>query len=93
MFRQVLLAAAASLLTGTAEPHPSTGRIEGTVRDSAGAPIANVQVIVVSRPWTAMSDSAGTDTGLATPDREPSRSRGQKRPSRLRLTSPDPHAP
>jgi Uncharacterized protein containing a von Willebrand factor type A (vWA) domain len=59
MFRQVLLAAAASLLTGTAEPHPSTGRIEGTVRDSAGAPIANVQVIVVSRPWTAMSDSAG----------------------------------
>ena len=34
-----------------------------------------------------MSDSAGTDTGLATPDREPSRSRGQKRPSRLRLAT------
>ena len=32
-----------------------------------------------------MSDSAGTDTGLATPDREPSRSRRQKRPSQLRL--------
>ena len=34
-----------------------------------------------------MSDSAGTDTGLATPDREPSRSRRQKRPSRLRLAT------
>jgi preprotein translocase subunit SecE len=32
-----------------------------------------------------MSDSAGTDTGLATPDREPPRGRGQKRPNRLRL--------
>ena len=32
-----------------------------------------------------MSDSAGTDAGLATPDREPPRSRRQKRPSRLRL--------
>jgi preprotein translocase subunit SecE len=34
-----------------------------------------------------MSDSAGTDTGLATPDREPSSSRRQKRPSRLRLAT------
>jgi preprotein translocase subunit SecE len=34
-----------------------------------------------------MSDSAGTDTGLATPDREPSRGRGSKRPSRLRLAT------
>jgi Ca-activated chloride channel homolog len=57
MYRQALLAAA--LFTGAAGPTPSTGRIEGTVRDSAGAPIANAQVIVVSRPWTAMSDSAG----------------------------------
>jgi Ca-activated chloride channel homolog len=57
MYRQALLAAV--LLTGATEPPPSTGRIEGTVRDSAGAPVANAQVIVVSRPWTAMSDSAG----------------------------------
>ena len=57
MYRQALLAAA--LFTGAVEPTPSTGRIEGIVRDSAGAPIANAQVIVVSRPWTAMSDSAG----------------------------------
>ncbi len=34
-----------------------------------------------------MSDSAGTDTGFATPDREPSRSGKQKRPSRLRLAT------
>ena len=57
MYRQALLAAA--LFTGAAEPSPSTGRIEGTVRDSAGVPVANAQVIVVSRPWTAMSDSLG----------------------------------
>jgi Ca-activated chloride channel family protein len=57
MYRPALFAAL--LLTGAAEPPPSTGRIEGTVRDSAGAAIANAQVIVVARPWTAMSDSAG----------------------------------
>ena len=57
MSRLALLAAL--LLTGAVEPRPSTGRIEGTVRNSAGAPVANAQVIVVSRPWTAMSDSAG----------------------------------
>ena len=34
-----------------------------------------------------MSDSAGTDTGLATPDRDrpSSRKSGERRPSRLRL--------
>ena len=33
-----------------------------------------------------MSDSAGTDTGLATPDRgRPARDGGQRRPGRLRL--------
>ena len=50
---------AAALVTGAAEPSPSTGRIEGTVRDSAGVLVANAQVVVVSRPWTAMSDSLG----------------------------------
>ena len=35
-----------------------------------------------------MSDSAGTDTGLATPDRgRPAGSRRQKRPGRLRLAT------
>ena len=35
-----------------------------------------------------MSDSAGTDTGLATPDPDrPARSRRVKRPSRLRLAT------
>jgi Ca-activated chloride channel homolog len=62
MYRQALLAAL--LLTGAAEPPPSAGRIEGTVRNSAGAPVANAQVIAVGRPWTAMSDSTG-QYGLA----------------------------
>jgi Ca-activated chloride channel family protein len=57
MYRQALLAAL--LLTGAAEPPPPAGRIEGTVRDSTGAAIANAQVTVASRPWTAMSDSTG----------------------------------
>ena len=35
-----------------------------------------------------MSDSAGTDTGLATPDRgRPGRGGGQRRPGRLRLAT------
>jgi len=34
-----------------------------------------------------MSDSAGTDTGLATPGRGPSRGAGQRRPGRLRLAA------
>jgi Ca-activated chloride channel homolog len=58
MHRHALFAAAL-LLAGAAEPPPHTGRIEGTVRDSAGAAVADAQVIVVSRPWTAMSDSLG----------------------------------
>jgi Ca-activated chloride channel family protein len=58
LHRGPMLAAAMLLLVAADHP-PTTGRIEGTVRDSAGAPIANAQVIVVSRRWTAMSDSAG----------------------------------
>jgi preprotein translocase subunit SecE len=35
-----------------------------------------------------MSDSAGTDTGLATPDRgRPAGGKGQRRPGRLRLAT------
>ena len=57
--RGALLAAAVLLLAAADAPHRATGRIEGTVRDSAGTPIAHARVYVVSRPWTAMSDSAG----------------------------------
>jgi Ca-activated chloride channel family protein len=58
LHRGALLATAALLLAAADTPSP-TGRIEGTVRDSAGSPVANAQVYVVSRPWTAMSDSLG----------------------------------
>ena len=54
-----LLAATALLLGGATHRPPGVGRIEGTVRDSAGVPVAHAQVIVVRRPWTAMSDSLG----------------------------------
>jgi Ca-activated chloride channel family protein len=57
--RGALLAAATLLLAGAAESPRAAGRIEGVIRDSAGVPIANAQVIVLRRPWTAMSDSAG----------------------------------
>jgi Ca-activated chloride channel homolog len=59
MYRQALLAAAALLIGGAASHPPGTGRIEGTVRDAGGSPVPNAQVIVVHRPWTAMSDSVG----------------------------------
>jgi Ca-activated chloride channel family protein len=35
------------------------GHVEGTIRDTAGAPIANAQVIVVGTAFQALSDSAG----------------------------------
>jgi Ca-activated chloride channel homolog len=54
-----LLAATALLLGGATQRPAGIGRIEGTVRDSAGAPVAHAQLIVVRRPWTAMSDSLG----------------------------------
>ena len=58
-YRGALLAAAALLLAGAADPPPATGRIEGTVRDSSGAPVAGAQVEVVGHRWTTLSDSAG----------------------------------
>jgi len=60
MYRQALLAAA--LFTGAAEPSPSTGRIEGTVRDSAGVPVANAQVkpIMETAEAIAMEDTGGS---------------------------------
>ena len=58
--RRGALLAATSLLLGGAAPQPAgVGQIEGTVRDSAGSPVAHAEVIVVRRPWTAMSDSVG----------------------------------
>ena len=56
--RGVLLTAAALLLAGATEGPPG-GRIEGTVRDSTGAPVAGAQVAIVGRPWSSLSDSVG----------------------------------
>ena len=58
LHRGALLAAAALLLAGATEA-PKTGRIEGTIRDDGGAPVANARVAIVSHPWSALSDSAG----------------------------------
>jgi Ca-activated chloride channel family protein len=38
---------------------PTTGRVEGHVRDQQGAPIANAQVFVVGTALNALTDSAG----------------------------------
>ena len=47
-------------VTLATDPSPgTTGRVEGTVRDQAGAPIANAQVVVVGTALSATSDSAG----------------------------------
>ncbi|MEE8061896.1 MAG: carboxypeptidase-like regulatory domain-containing protein, partial [Gemmatimonadales bacterium] len=47
------LGAASLLAQGT------TGKIEGTVRDQAGAPIANAQVFIVGTTFSATSNNDG----------------------------------
>jgi hypothetical protein len=49
----------ALLLFTTAMNRPPVGHIEGTVRDAAGAPIANAQVFVVGTAINALTDRAG----------------------------------
>jgi Ca-activated chloride channel family protein len=50
---------AALLVAGARPAAEPLGQIEGTVRDQAGAPIANVQVFVVGTSFQDLSDSAG----------------------------------
>ncbi len=57
LHRGVLLAAAL-VLSGAAVP-PGAGRIEGTIRDSAGAPVANARIEILNRPWSTLSDGVG----------------------------------
>ena len=57
--RWATLGLAVALLTAAAIGQPPVGRIAGTIRDSAGAPIANAQVVVVGTAYNALSDSAG----------------------------------
>ena len=54
-----LVCLAAILLTAGAVESP-TGRVEGTVRDTGGAPIANAQVFIVGTALNALTDNAGT---------------------------------
>jgi hypothetical protein len=56
--RAALSFAAALLCTVTCQRFP-TGRIEGTVRDRSGAPIANVSVGVVGLAPSGRSDASG----------------------------------
>jgi len=51
--------AVALVLSTAAMARLPVGHIEGTIRDTAGAPIANAQVIVVGTAYQALSDSAG----------------------------------
>ena len=56
--RLVALAAAGLALgAGTLLAQGSTGKIEGRVRDQAGAPIANAQVFVVGTAFNALTNS------------------------------------
>jgi Ca-activated chloride channel family protein len=57
--RWAALALAVVLLTAASLAHGPVGRIEGTVRDSAGAPIAHAQVFVVGLAFNTLTDSAG----------------------------------
>jgi len=58
----VALSLSLSLVTLAAAPvpqPPTTGRVTGTVRDGAGAPVAHAQLQVVGTALTALSDTAG----------------------------------
>lgn len=56
--RAALTFAAALLCTATCQRFP-TGRIEGTVRDRSGAPIANVSVGVLGLAPSGQSEASG----------------------------------
>jgi len=58
--------AAAPILRG-----PTTGRVEGHVRDQQGAPIAQAQVFVVGTALNALTDSAGAYVLPAVPEGRP----------------------
>ncbi len=57
-FRALALAVIAALISA-ASPLHAPGRIEGYVKDNAGAPIANAQVFVVGTAHSALTDRQG----------------------------------
>jgi len=62
----VVVALSLSLVTLAAAPvprPPTTGRVTGTVRDGAGAPVAHAELQVVGTALTALTDTAGVNWG------------------------------
>ncbi len=57
--RQCALAAVALLVSATALHAQATGKLEGRIRDQAGAPIAGAQVRVVGTAFGAVADARG----------------------------------
>ena len=58
LFIIAFIVTVASTLTALAHP-PQVGKIEGRVRDQAGAPIANAQVTIVGTAFGALTNKAG----------------------------------
>ncbi len=52
-------AVAVTLATATATAQQTTGKIEGTVTDQQGAPVANAQVFIVGTSFGAVTDAKG----------------------------------
>src|SRR6478736_4933543 len=57
--RTTSLAAAALMVSASLLAAQATGKIEGRVRDQAGAPIANAQVFIVGTAFSALSNAQG----------------------------------
>jgi hypothetical protein len=57
--RTASLAAAALMVSASLLAAQATGKIEGRVRDQAGAPIANAQVFIVGTAFSALTNAQG----------------------------------
>jgi Ca-activated chloride channel family protein len=57
--RAFVLGTIAALLTAGGTPAHDPGRLEGTVKDNAGTPIANAQVVVIGTAYSALTSAQG----------------------------------
>src|SRR5690348_7051760 len=57
--RTASLAALALMLSASMLAAQATGKVEGRVRDNAGAPIANAQVFIVGTAFSALTNAQG----------------------------------
>src|SRR5512141_823008 len=57
--RTASFAAAALMFSASMLAAQATGKVEGRVRDNAGAPIANAQVFVVGTAFSALTNAQG----------------------------------